>query len=147
MSAQTESFTEYLQQAGCSLTESRLAVFRALQGTGPLTMHELIGRCKTVDRATVYRTIGLFEDIGVVQRLQTGWKYRLELSGLFHEHHHHATCLRCGISLPLPEDDQLERELVRLAREHSFHMQRHQLELQGFCGNCTTTLHETAARP
>ncbi|TAH35847.1 transcriptional repressor [Candidatus Saccharibacteria bacterium] len=136
MSSQTEAFIDYLAQAGCNLTKPRLTVFHAMQGSGPLTMHELVGRCEEVDRATVYRTVGLFEELGIVERLQTGWKYRLELSGLFHDHHHHATCLHCGISLPLPEDILVEEQLIRLARGHGFHMQRHQLELQGLCAAC-----------
>ena len=136
MSSYTEAFTDYLQQAGYSLTEPRLSVFRALQSSAPLTMHELVGRCLDVDRATVYRTVGLFEELGILQRLQAGWKYRLELTGVFHEHHHHATCLQCGVSIPLPEDERLEHELQRLADEYGFHMQRHQLELQGVCTSC-----------
>lgn len=127
---------ERLHAGGQSLTKPRQAVFAALQGQEPLTMHELITRCPDVDRASVYRTVALFEQLGVVQRLQTGWKYRLELSDDFHEHHHHATCLHCSRVVPLPEDAALEARLRELATAHCFSLQGHQIELSGFCENC-----------
>jgi len=119
-----------------SLTAPRQAVFKALQGEEPLTMHELVARTSGVDRATVYRTVALFEQLGIVERLQTGWKHKLELSGDFHEHHHHATCLRCGKMFVLPEDPAIEHSLHRLAEAIGFQLERHQLELQGYCAAC-----------
>lgn len=126
-----------LRAAGQSLTQPRRTVYEALQGQEPLSMAELVARCAAVDRASVYRTVTLFEQLGIVQRLQTGWKYKLELSSDFHEHHHHATCLSCGTSIVLPEDAALEELLVSMARAKDFSIERHQLELQGYCSACT----------
>jgi len=99
-------------------------------------MREVVARCPDIDRASVYRTISLFERLGVVLRLQVGWKYRLELSDIFHDHHHHATCLHCGRTTPLHEDPSLEKLLQTIARAHQFDLERHQLELQGMCARC-----------
>lgn len=99
-------------------------------------MRELVSRCKGVDRASVYRTVSLFEQLGILQRLQVGWKHKLELSDAFQEHHHHASCLRCGTSVELPENDELETSLRTMAEAYGFRMDRHQLELQGLCRNC-----------
>ena len=117
------------------ITVPRQLVFQALQHQEPLTMRELVTRAG-VDRATVYRTVALFEQYGIVERLQTGWKYKLELSGDFHEHHHHATCLQCGKTFVLAEDPAIERSLQRLAQTAGFQLTRHQLELQGYCSQC-----------
>src|ERR1700759_5537066 len=88
-----------------SLTAARVHVFEALQGHEPQTMHPIVEACRGgPDRASVYRAIALFERLGIVQRLQMGWKYKLELSDAFTHHHHHLTCLRCGRIIPLPED-------------------------------------------
>lgn len=103
-------------------------------------MHQLVERCKSVDRASVYRCVALFERLGIIQRLQTGWKYKLELSSDFHEHHHHATCLGCGASIVLPEDAALEQRFHDMAQAHGFSVQRHQLELQGYCRSCRATV-------
>jgi Fe2+ or Zn2+ uptake regulation protein len=129
-----------LQHAGYSSTQARRLVFRALQGQTPLTMHELVERCRDIDRASVYRTIALFERLGIVQRVQTGWKYRLELSDTFHEHHHHATCLNCRRSFDIPEDTRLEVRLYEMADTMDFQLERHQLELQGYCLDCKNLL-------
>lgn len=127
---------EVLKQHAQSVTTTRRTVFAALQGQEPMSMHELVGHCGSVDRASVYRTVALFEKLGIVQRLQTGWKYKLELSDDFHEHHHHATCLRCGCVVPLPEDLKLEAHLQRMAATHNFLLQAHQIELSGLCQGC-----------
>lgn len=118
------------------MTKPRQVVFAALQNQEPLTMHELVERCSSIDRASVYRTIALFEELGIVQRLQVGWKYRIELSDQFTAHHHHATCLRCGKSLNLAENSQLEALLHTLANSRHFTLMKHQIELQGYCAEC-----------
>ncbi len=88
---------ERYETPGHSLTRARLAVFRALQDKEPLAMAEVARACAgKADRASVYRAVALFEELGIVKRLQIGWKYKLELSDAFHHHHHHLTCLKCG---------------------------------------------------
>ena len=129
-------FEAALKNQGYSITTVRRKVFKALQGQGPLTMHEVIERAPGVDRASVYRTIALLESLGIVIRVQTGWKYRLELGDNFHEHHHHATCLKCGTALDVPEDTRLEVRLYEIADLLHFQLERHQLELQGYCQDC-----------
>lgn len=114
----------------------------ALQGHEPLTMAELLRKALPVNRASVYRTISLFEELGIVQRLQTGWKYRLELSDVFHDHHHHATCLVCGVSNIIPENDSIEQFLKQAAQTLGFQLERHQLELQGYCTGCRQLLRD-----
>lgn len=136
----SDPFTEFkksLKDHGQSLTKPRLLVFEALQDQEPQTMHEIVARSLQVDRASVYRTIALFERMGIVQRLQIGWKYKLELSDTFHHHHHHLTCRGCGKTIPISEDNELELRLKTLAAAQNFTMQGHQLEIQGLCQNCS----------
>jgi Fur family ferric uptake transcriptional regulator len=102
----------------------------------PQTMHELVELCPEVDRASVYRTVALFERLGIVQRLQIGWKYKLELTDAFSHHHHHLTCLKCGRVISFDERAGLQTELRRIAEENNFMIQTHQLELQGLCSAC-----------
>lgn len=135
MSAQT-IFVQSLKAAGQSLTRPRQLVFDALQHHRSLTMHELTKACAGVDRASVYRTVELFEKLGIIVRIPTGWKYRLELGEAFHEHHHHATCRVCGASIALPEDAELEKRLEKLAAQRHFTLESHQIELTGTCEAC-----------
>lgn len=132
-----EQLKTTLKEHGQSVTRARLIVFEALQDQEPLTMRQLIDRCGVpIDRASIYRTTTLYERLGIIQRLQIGWKYKLELSDSFHHHHHHMTCQQCGRTIPLPEDTQLENLLASLAGVQNFKMLDHQLEIQGLCKNC-----------
>lgn len=98
-------------------------------------MHELVKRAGAVDRASVYRAVGLFERLGIVQRLNTGWKYKIELTDRFSEHHHHLTCTQCGKTIAMNESE-LELLISRLAAHHHFAPTAHQIEIQGLCSNC-----------
>jgi Fur family ferric uptake transcriptional regulator len=144
MTEPIEQLQTTLKDHHYSLTKSRQLIFAALQDKEPQTMHEIVEACRgQVDRASVYRTIALFELLGIVQRLQIGWKYKLELSDDFHHHHHHLTCRQCGKTIPLSEDYQLEERLRALAASQNFTMQGHQLEIQGYCQTCQATFRTT----
>jgi Fur family transcriptional regulator, ferric uptake regulator len=135
MNPLTVSFTELLKTSGNSVTEARTKVFTTLLGKEPLSMGELVGQVKGVDRASVYRAIDLFERLGIVQRLYTGWKYKLELTDKFAEHHHHLTCIHCGRTIPMNEAE-LESVIERLSATHDFVPAAHQIEIQGACKAC-----------
>lgn len=120
-----------------SLTRPRRVVFDALTGSDPLTMQELVAVCSpAIDRASIYRTVSLYEQLGIVHRILRGWKYTLELSDAFQHHHHHMHCTRCGRTLTLPEDQQLEVRLRRLAAANGFTPHSHSLEISGICSDC-----------
>lgn len=100
-------------------------------------MHQLVERAGNIDRASVYRAVDLFERLGVVQRLHTGWKYKVELSDKFAEHHHHLTCIRCGATAAMNEKG-LEAVIEQLTAAHHFKPTAHQIEIQGLCTRCQT---------
>jgi Fur family ferric uptake transcriptional regulator len=132
----TDELTTILKQHGHSVTKQRLLVFELLLDREPMSMHELVARAAgRLDRASVYRIVNLFEHIGVVQRINIGWKYKLELSDKFAEHHHHLTCLNCH-SVTSIGGDKLEELINKLATEHRFRVLEHQIELQGLCAQC-----------
>jgi Fur family ferric uptake transcriptional regulator len=135
MSTVQETFNQLLKQAGYSVTRARVAVFTALVEQEPLRMHELVERTKSVDRASVYRAVELFEQLGIVQRLNTGWKYKIELTDKFSAHHHHVTCVHCGKTVAINET-ALERFIEEIARSHGFVPEAHQIEIQGVCDMC-----------
>jgi Fe2+ or Zn2+ uptake regulation protein len=126
-----------LLQHRLSFTAARQQVFEVLASNEPLTMTELAERCvPNIDRASVYRTIALFEQLAIVRRLQIGWKYKIELSDAFQAHHHHLTCLGCSSVTTLPEDVHIEKQLVKLASQYGYSALDHQLEIRGYCPGC-----------
>jgi len=130
---------QHLKSHGYSVTKSRYIVFAALENKEAITMADLVSACgEQLDRATVYRTITLFEELAIVQRLQIGWKYKLELTDSFSRHHHHLTCTKCGAVTALSEDKPLEDRMNELAELYRFKPSDHQIEIRGLCHACQT---------
>lgn len=125
-----------LKTHGHSLTSTRQSVLSAFNDHEPLTMTQLVARIPQVDRASVYRTVALFESLGILNRLTQGWKYQLELSDLFGHHHHHVTCTSCGQVVTTAEPAELEAIITQLAAEVGFTSISHSLELTGICQSC-----------
>ncbi len=136
MSNGDELLKNHLREHGHSVTSVRRQVFAVLNHEEPQSMKEIVGHLPTIDRASIYRTIALFEKLGIVHRLQFGWKYKLELTDTFSYHHHHISCTNCGVILPLREDTMIEAAIKSLAGEYGFMTTNHQLEIQGLCNKC-----------
>jgi len=130
-------FISTLKKHKLSASKARLEVFNALLHQEPLAMSEIVTKLSgKVDRATVYRTIDILEKITVVQRLQIGWKYKIELTDSFHEHHHHIICQKCGTLVAIDGDSHIEQDISDLAKKFGFSITSHQLEIKGICKSC-----------
>lgn len=137
MTTAQDLLNQKLKTCGYSVTNARLDVFKALENNEPQTMDQVVKKVQgTVNRASVYRVIDLFEKLGIVQRLQIGWKYKLELSNEFQEHHHHIICTECGLIQSFREPENLDYLLGKIAEREDFILKNHQLELQGICAKC-----------
>lgn len=131
------AFEQFLRKNNVSITAPRKKVFAVLsEAPEPLSMNQLTELCSPLDRVTIYRVIELFEKISVVHKVQIGWKYKLELSDLFHHHHHHITCRNCSKIISIEEPEGLEKTLQELAQKSGFIIERHTLELSGTCRDC-----------
>lgn len=131
-------FKTTLKSNNHSITKTRLIVFNLLLGQEPISMNSLmrIGNNR-FDRASLYRTINLFEGTGIAHRVNFGWKYKIELTDKFAHHHHHLSCTNCGKIIPISEDHELEKIIMQIANSHNFSASKHQIEIQGLCGACT----------
>ena len=134
---ETTLFKKILKDNGYSTTKARSLVFDLLLGSEPQTMSQLIQATKdSIDRVSIYRVIELFEKLGIVQRINIGWKYKIELSDVFLEHHHHMTCLQCGRVIAAKDAKLLENMIADLSKKAGFTLTAHQLEMQGYCEHC-----------
>lgn len=134
-----DSLKSILKSGQASLTTPRKLVFDLLLNQGPQSMQVLVQRAKgKIDKATIYRSIELFERLGIVKRLNIGWKYKIELSDLFTGHHHHMFCTNCGRLFDLPDNPMLETMIDTVAAKSGFSPRGHQLEVFGFCVNCSS---------
>jgi len=129
-----------LKKNGSSLTKPRKFVFDLLLNQEPQTIQVLVRRATDqVDRATIYRTVELFEELGIVHRLNIGWKYKIELSDIFSGHHHHFYCANCQKTYNLPPNSMLETMIDSVTGKEGFSPRGHQLEVHGLCENCRDT--------
>lgn len=126
-----------LQKNGASITRPRIRVFEILAGSDtPLTTKQIHALAKDLDKVSVYRTIDLFEKIGVTKRIWNGFKSSIELSDAFSSHHHHFTCSTCNTIISI-KSDPIESLIVSLEDTYSFKLQQHTIELSGTCHDCT----------
>jgi len=137
MATTSLSLEQELKKNNLSVTKTRKQVFNALADSDALSMNQLIRKlARKMNRTTVYRNVELFEKLGIVNRLQIGWKYKLELSEAFAEHHHHATCVQCEQIFAFEESSELVEGINNLAHQLSFNLTSHNLELRGVCESC-----------
>lgn len=131
-----ERLKELLKQSGYSVTTQRLAVYDTFQQQHQIKLADLLGMIASVDRASVYRIVDVYEKIGVLQRIQKGKESMLELSGVFADHHHHLYCVRCKDSIEIHGSPVVESELQAIAQAAGFVLQSHVVELTGLCASC-----------
>jgi Fur family ferric uptake transcriptional regulator len=132
-----QQFAHVLKDNGYSLTKQRRDLFVLLRDEHHMTLASLIERAKTkMDQASVYRALAVFEELGIVQRINIGgWRYKLELSDKFEEHHHHVTCLQCHRIIGI-YGNEVEALVQRLSTAYDFKPVEHQIEIQGYCSDC-----------
>jgi Fur family transcriptional regulator, ferric uptake regulator len=128
-----------IRAKGGRVTPARRAVLQAIFETGEhhFTAAEIFSTVeKTVarpDRTTVYRTLDLLTDLGLVEALQLDGE-----ATVYHrsDHHHgHLVCSRCGAIVEVPE-----KTLVNLARtlerQTGFAIDVHRVAIPGTCERC-----------
>lgn len=132
-----KTLRKVLEENNSKLTKPRLSIFYLLLKQPPQSLTELITKSNgEVNRVSVYRIIDLFEKLGIVRRVTVGWKYKVELSEIFLDHHHHISCLSCHKVVAIKSDESTEQSINNLASKTGFIATTHQLELQGYCPKC-----------
>jgi Fur family ferric uptake transcriptional regulator len=133
----SNEFLKTLSSSKLSLTKPRTLVFDVLSKYGPLSMKDLVKHIDSkINRASVYRIINVFEELGVVTRINIGWKYKIELSERFSSHHHHLNCIRCGKTIDIEVPKGVEEEIETVALDYNFEITSHQIEITGICREC-----------
>jgi Fur family transcriptional regulator, ferric uptake regulator len=121
-------------ERGMRMTEQRRVIARILEDSDDHPdVEELYRRSSKIDAkisiSTVYRTVKLFEDAGIIERhdFRDG---RSRYETVPEEHHDHLIDLKTGtvVEFHSPEIEALQE---RIAREHGFRLVGHRLELYG----------------
>ena len=135
-----EGFRRFLRDRALPVTEQRLRIADVLGSTHQhLGVDEILERLRVegviVGKATVYRTLDLLIEAGLVREhdFGEGFKRYEYLAGP--ADHEHLICEGCGklIEFTSGEIEVLQREL---ARTHNFRPRYHRLEIYGLCDDC-----------
>ncbi len=96
---------------------------------------ELKQRSERVGMATVYRTLDLLVESGLVRSHEFGEGFRRYEAMTAQSDHEHLICEQCGRVVEFA-NERLERMLPVLADEHGFQHRRHKVEIYGVCQTC-----------
>lgn len=98
-------------------------------------LEQLNRRGVDVGRATVFRTLDLLVELGLLHRIHTeDGSSRYAVCDTRH-HHHHFLCIECG-AVQTVEAPGIEVEIQRFAERSGLEVANHVLELVGRCGEC-----------
>ena len=128
-----------LRAAGKRITPQRKLVLAILaRGDGHLDAHDIYERARRRDArlslSTVYRTLGVLKETGVVRELHLDDEHHhYELDGK--DEHSHLVCLVCGQVIEVDSSPFAEAAGV-LGELHGFEIASAQVELTGTCSRC-----------
>ncbi|ACI99938.1 ferric uptake regulation protein [Rhodospirillum centenum SW] len=121
-------------QKGLKMTEQRRVISRVLSdSTDHPDVEQVYRRAIEIDPhisiATVYRTMRLFEEANVIERLDFG-DGRARYEENRDEHHHHLIDVQSGEVVEFT-NEEMERLKERIADELGYELIGHRLELYG----------------
>ena len=136
-----EDFKTLLKNNSLKFTIQREVILETLYNSDihltPESLHHLIQE-KYPDLntgiATIYRTLSLLEDSGVVTSISfgaQGKKYELGAK----KHHDHLICTVCG-SITEFVDEEIENRQYKITEELGFKMSDHSMQIYGICKKC-----------
>lgn len=135
-----EDIIDKLRKSGYKVTPQRIAIIKlVLESRELLSPSALYEKVRQVDpevgEVTVYRTLNILSELGLVCIVHTGENTHSYISRPA-EHHDHLICSDCGKVVNFTECNLSDLE-KRLKSETGFSIQNHRLDLYGTCRECS----------
>jgi Fur family ferric uptake transcriptional regulator len=130
----TDTIIDRCEARGLRLTEQRRTIAGVLQASDDHPdVEELYARASAVDPrisiATVYRTVKLFEESGILEKHEFGdGRARYETAD--RDHHDHLIDMHSGEVIEFV-DEEIEALQERIAQKLGYKLKGHRLELYG----------------
>ncbi|MGD8399148.1 MAG: Fur family transcriptional regulator [Anaerolineae bacterium] len=134
-----------LRRSGIRITSQRRLVLDILsRAEDHLDANDIYEQGRRRDQclslSTVYRTLGIFKETGVVRELHLdGEQHHYELAG--RDEHAHLVCLECGRVIEV-ESAAFARAAETVGQAHGFQVAMAQVELAGYCVDCQRRLED-----
>ena len=138
MASQADTVLDLLRSRGLRMTPQRRAIVSEIMSyeghINPAAVARRVReRVPGVNPSTVYRTLDLLEELGVLSHahLEAGPEYHRWSDG----QHVHLTCSRCGSeeSLSIVEAERLKK---LISRHHGFRPDLTHFAISGICARC-----------
>ncbi|MDR0665770.1 MAG: transcriptional repressor [Helicobacteraceae bacterium] len=136
-----ERFVKTLKEKDLKYTFQREVILRAIAASDshfiPEELKIKIAKeydCPHIGTATIYRTLSLLEEAGIVTSVSfgaNGKKYEFGLKA----HHDHMICDYCGRMIEFIDED-IENRQKAIAAAHDFKILSHAMQLRGMCKEC-----------
>ena len=142
-----EKLDQYLAKSQLKHSKQRNSIIEEfLLMKSHVSAEDLYSHLKNLDHnpglATVYRTLNLLKDAGLVDQKQfSDGKSVFEVMEPG-SHHDHLICTVCG-KVEEFVDSEIERRQEEIAKERGFALHEHSLSLYGVCGDCKAPLQRT----
>ena len=138
----TTPWTTALDEAGYFVTEPRRVVAGMVaRRDSHFTANELVDEARRarlgVGRATVFRALELFEQLGLVERLDLPNGEHAYVACRT-AHHHHVICTGCGRAAEVG-DLGLSSIAAEVESQTGFTIDSHRIELYGLCAACRSS--------
>ena len=139
MSHHSIEYEAILHAAGHRVTPQRILILDTICDAGGHTsLGEIYASVHqvdpTIDRSTLYRTLKLFIDLGLVLSANTGTGETTYEIAKPHPHHH-LICRRCGREQEI-EHTVMQRMFDQVFQEYGFQPATDHLVLFGLCADC-----------
>jgi Fur family transcriptional regulator, ferric uptake regulator len=133
-----QRFLDFLARKSLRLTGQRRAIIEAVFSTEQhFTADQLLAwsrqRDETISRATVYRTLPLLTESGLVRELDFGTDHVIyDPNYAEHPRHNHIVCLDCGKIVEF-ESDKLGELEQEIRDRFGFSVKSHRLRIMATC--------------
>lgn len=132
------AFRHRCEDLGLALTPQRLAIYHVLAGDDSHPgAEEIYRRIKpdlpSLSLGTVYRTLELFEEHGLVSRIHAFSDQSRFDANL--DPHHHLVCVRCRRVIDF-RDERLEVLPIQPENVNGFRVLTHRIHVLGYCRDC-----------
>ncbi len=137
-----EAFAAYLQSRHIKVTAARRAVLDAVLALdehfeAEQVLYALREKGLRVGKATVYRTLPLLVDCGILKQVRFDVKQAHYEHAFGEDPHDHMVCRRCGRIVEFGSEEVIALR-QRIAQRFKFHVISHRFQLSGLCWECST---------
>jgi Fur family ferric uptake transcriptional regulator len=132
-------FKNFFRENQLRMSHPRLLVyqelFNAIRPLSPQELYQgLLKKKKRIGLTSIYRSLDLFESLGMVFKIINGSNMKYKLCEL-ENHHHHIVCKTCGHVVELDFCD-ISKWSKKVMESTGYQVTDHQLSFYGYCKEC-----------